>query len=175
MVLKLVLHGELVSVPIVVQVAPPVGVAAKATCVAPDPVTVAFSVTVPEIVAPGFVSVTVGAETLTLKVTIGAREDVAGAVGDHGPDVVAAGRERGRVPGRAERRARRVGDLRERPAARRPDLVADGGDAGAAVGVAAELSVTLEPPTVAPAPGAVSEPEGGCCPRGCWCARPRRC
>ena len=52
-----------------VQAAPPAGVAAKATLVAPLPLTVAFSVTVPAIVAPGFVSVTVGAVTSTLKVT----------------------------------------------------------------------------------------------------------
>ncbi|OLE01872.1 MAG: hypothetical protein AUG91_00105 [Actinobacteria bacterium 13_1_20CM_4_69_9] len=50
------------------QVAPPVGVAPNTTLVAPLPLTVALSVTVPEIAAPGLVSVTVGAVTSTLNV-----------------------------------------------------------------------------------------------------------
>ena len=66
---NVVLHGALVSVPSADQEPPPAGVAPKTTFVAPEPVTVAFSVTVPEIVAPGFVSVTVGALTSTVKVT----------------------------------------------------------------------------------------------------------
>src|SRR4051812_39246798 len=57
------LHGALVSVPSVVQLAPPAGVAANTTLVAPLPLTVAFNVTVPKIVAPGLVSAMLGAVT----------------------------------------------------------------------------------------------------------------
>src|SRR3954462_5171972 len=64
------LHGAVVSVPSVFQVAPPAGVAAKTTFAAPVPLTVAFSVTLPEITPPGFASVTVGAVTSTVNVTM---------------------------------------------------------------------------------------------------------
>ena len=63
------LQGKLVSVPSAVQEAPPAGATSKTTCTAPLPLTVALSVTAPEMVAPGFVSTTVGAVTSTLKVT----------------------------------------------------------------------------------------------------------
>jgi hypothetical protein len=63
------LHGAEVSVPRLVHVAPPVGVAAKATLTAPLPLTVAFRVTVPKIVEPGLARVTVGAVTSTSNVT----------------------------------------------------------------------------------------------------------
>ena len=63
-------HGALVSVAIHVQAAPPAGLKAKATCVAPEPETVALRATVPEIVAPGFVSTTVGAVTSTSTVIV---------------------------------------------------------------------------------------------------------
>ena len=52
------------------QDAPPAGEVANATCVAPEPVTVALSVTDPEIVAPGFAKTTVGALTSTVIVRI---------------------------------------------------------------------------------------------------------
>src|SRR3954471_25055219 len=60
------LHGELESVPSDDQEAPPAGVIANTTCVAPEPLTVALSVTTPEIVAPGLVRTTVGALTSTV-------------------------------------------------------------------------------------------------------------
>src|SRR5438477_870853 len=63
------LHGELVSVPSAVQVAPPAGVTSKTTLVAPVPVTVAFSATRPEMFAPGLVRTIVGAVTSTSNVT----------------------------------------------------------------------------------------------------------
>ena len=65
------LHGAVVSVPSALHVAPPAGVASKTTFAAPDPLTVALSVTRPEMLAPGFVSTTVGAVTSTSNVTVG--------------------------------------------------------------------------------------------------------
>ena len=52
-------------------------------------------------------------------------ECVAGAIRDHGAQVVAAGRDGRRVPRRAERRARGRRDLAESTAAGRPQLVAN--------------------------------------------------
>ena len=51
--------------PVDVHEAPPAGLAAKMTSVAPVPPTVARKVTVPEMVAPGLVRTTVGAVAST--------------------------------------------------------------------------------------------------------------
>ena len=71
MVSTVAFHGAVVAVPSDDHEAPPDGVTANATCVAPEPLTVALRVTEPEIVAPGFVSTTVGALTSTVIVRIG--------------------------------------------------------------------------------------------------------
>ena len=67
---KEVLQGAAESVPIGCQLFAPDGLAENATCVAPEPVTVAFSVIVPESVGPGSCSTTVGAVTSTCTVTV---------------------------------------------------------------------------------------------------------
>jgi hypothetical protein len=59
-----------VSVAIGVHELAPAGLTENATCVAPLPLTVAFSVTVPESVAPGSWSTTVGAVASTWTVTV---------------------------------------------------------------------------------------------------------
>ena len=103
----------------------------------PSRSTVALRVTEPEIVAPGLASTTVGALTSTVIVCIAPVKVLPARSVMHRLKVVAAGRDRRRIPGGTERRAGRGRDRRPRTAARRAELVAHRRDAGPGVGVGA--------------------------------------